>query len=148
MLVFRLVGQTTCRLDKRRIEMEWLDALALEVAEPSIYQKLFDEEDNSDESTSASTSVYEEWPPKPSPRLPRAASAPTVGVRRVAEPPPTEPPLPEPPLATPPRKPDEDPPAPSELHGLSSTDETPNPVQLVRDEMVSVENVLETEPLS
>merc|ERR1719353_190525 len=126
MLVFRLVGQTTCRLDKRRIEMEWLDALALEVAEPSIYQKIFDEEDNSDESTSASTSVYEEWPPKPSPRLPRAASAPTVGVRRVAEAPLVEE---QAPPATPQRDPPDAYPPASELVGES--EETPNPVQLV-----------------
>merc|ERR1719161_916097 len=119
--IFRLVGQ------KRRIEkawlVEWLDALALEVAEPSIYQKIFDEDNDSDESTSASTSVYEEWPPKPSPRLPRAASAPTVGVRRVVEAP-----LPEEqaPPATPQRELPEAPPL-SELHEASEV--TPNPIQ-------------------
>ena len=50
-----------------------LSSHLLDLARLYRYQKLFDEEENSDESTSASTSVYEEWPPnewppKPSPR--------------------------------------------------------------------------------
>jgi hypothetical protein len=77
-LVFRIVG---CR---HRIERawlkEWLDEIAKE--KENVYKTIFDEESESEESTRSSSSVYEEWPPKPSPRgmsLTRTTSAPAAG---------------------------------------------------------------------